>query len=504
MSGKSTGQSIWPKIPSPFVRAMLAGHSALGLAFAALIYIVCLTGTIAVLAHELHRWERPTAPMLESVTPQAVERIVSDAVARHPEMEHLFVSLPDDDMRRLSAYVDLPGENDPQYVADSTGRIVADGHAPWTDFLLNLHIFLHLPQSWGIFVVGATGVALLSSLISGLFAHPRVFRDAFHLRWGADKRLQEADLHNRIGVWGLPFHIIISLTGALIGLTTVIVGFLAFVLFQGDMDRAYSLFLPPEPVENHAPASLPLLAPMFETVMREAPTHSVSQVIYEHPGTAGQGVMFLTTAPGELSSFSTFTFDGAGAIQYKQIVADSTIGVKMLQAVSALHFGWFGGWALKLVYILLGAGLTVVTTSGVAVWLARRRAKGRPAPMWERAWIATVWSQPAALALAALAAFAAAGAPLVAVWALVTVGVIASGAAWTPAQISWRWRAVTALVLLALPFVHAAAVGVAGADAMVWPIDAAIIALGLLLAATLRTSARPAPEALAPAQEQPR
>ena len=33
-------QTIWPKVKPSFVSAMLAGHSALGLAFAVLIYVV--------------------------------------------------------------------------------------------------------------------------------------------------------------------------------------------------------------------------------------------------------------------------------------------------------------------------------------------------------------------------------------------------------------------------------------------------------------------------------
>src|SRR5262249_32489287 len=35
-----TGRPIWPAIPAGFVRAVLAGHSSLGLAFAALIFLV--------------------------------------------------------------------------------------------------------------------------------------------------------------------------------------------------------------------------------------------------------------------------------------------------------------------------------------------------------------------------------------------------------------------------------------------------------------------------------
>ena len=42
---RPAGKPIWPKVPAEFVRAMLAGHSALGLAFAALIYLVCFSGS---------------------------------------------------------------------------------------------------------------------------------------------------------------------------------------------------------------------------------------------------------------------------------------------------------------------------------------------------------------------------------------------------------------------------------------------------------------------------
>ena len=48
--------------------------------------------------------------------------------------------------------------------------------------------------------------------------HPRVLRDAFHLRLGGSRRLQEADLHNRLGIWALPFHFTLALTGALCAL----------------------------------------------------------------------------------------------------------------------------------------------------------------------------------------------------------------------------------------------------------------------------------------------
>ena len=81
------GKSIWPKIPAPFVRAVLAGHSALGLAFAALIFLVCFSGTVVVLLEEVGRWETPRQPPIESVTPQALQTLrdeLNRAAAKQP------------------------------------------------------------------------------------------------------------------------------------------------------------------------------------------------------------------------------------------------------------------------------------------------------------------------------------------------------------------------------------------------------------------------------------
>ncbi|WP_293408780.1 hypothetical protein [Phenylobacterium sp.] len=60
-------------------------------------------------------------------------------------------------------------------------------------------------------------------------------------------------------------------------------------------------------------------------------------------------------------------------------VEGSTLGEQILGVLVVLHFGWFGGWPIKVAYGLLGAGRTAVTAPSVAIWLARRRDKGRPA-----------------------------------------------------------------------------------------------------------------------------
>ena len=106
-------------------------------------------------------------------------------------------------------------------MTDGTGAIVAEEAHPWTQFVLDLHYYLHLPKKLGLTIVGALGVTLVGLSISGFLAHPSVFRDAFAFRFSGSARVAQADLHNRLSVWTSPFHVSIALTGAVLGLATL-------------------------------------------------------------------------------------------------------------------------------------------------------------------------------------------------------------------------------------------------------------------------------------------
>lgn len=193
----------------------------LGLAFAAIIYLVCLTGTIAVFAPDLQRLELPRAPAAAQLAPDAAARALGAAAKQVPGDVALNLTLPSP-ARSGARLIAFKGRFERNWAVAEDGGLTPL-EALWTEFLLYLHICLHRRRNWGGLLVSLTGVALLSSLVSGILAHPRVLRDAFHLRLGGSRRLQEADLHNRLGIWALPFHFTLALTG----LSTLIVAVLA-------------------------------------------------------------------------------------------------------------------------------------------------------------------------------------------------------------------------------------------------------------------------------------
>lgn len=471
---------LMSRIPAGFVRAVLRGHSSLGLAFAALIYLVCLSGSIAVFAHEFQRWESAAAPQVTDVTPDSVQTAFEGAIAKGgPGVEHVYITLPSADFPRLLLYVDAA--EDRQYLADSAGRIAPGSAFAWTEFITRLHINLHLPQTWGGFLVGLIGVALLSSLISGILAHPRIFRDAFHLRLGGSRRLQEADLHNRLGVWALPFHIIISLTGAFLGLTTIIVGVLGMAMFNGDVNKVYALFIPARPVDDPRPAPVLDLRPMFAKLPQDG--GRIEYIFTEHPAERGGAALFNVKHSDRLAGTDSYAFRRDATIYKAKPAATNNLGEDILAASGTLHFGWFGGGIVKIVYFALGLGLTYLAASGVNIWLARRRDKGRPAPGWERAWAATVWGQPAGIAAAAIAALVTGAiVPTIATWLIVSLAFLAAAIRLSATRLSAIGSVATgALILLAAAAHLALRGGIGTADGMAWIVNAALIAGGLFL-----------------------
>ena len=469
------------------VRAVLNGHSVLGIAFAAAIYIVCLSGTLSVFVRDFERWEQPVAPTFPVASDAAIGRAVAEMGNRAGANRNFYVLLPSDDFPRLllSSGNDAAGE---AWYADANGHLTTRAKSPWTDFLVDLHTRLHLPQTLGRFLVGLTGVALLSSLISGILAHPRIFRDAFHLRLGGSRRLEQADLHNRLGVWPLPFHVIVSLTGALLGLSTVIVGILALLVFRGDSQQVYALLAPPPAREDARPVPMPDVAGLIAMARERAPGAQLRQIEVSHWSRGDMRLELSASRPRLIAQQDSITFDAAGRIVAEKRPAGLTVGERILGALGQLHFGWFGGSAVRVAYGLLGLALCVVTASGITIWLARRRDKGRAAPAWERLWAAICWGQPVAMATTVALALLAHGrmpdGTLVTVWAAVTLlsAIIASAlASRSAADLARVGRCATGLLLLGAAGIHATISMRGATDLGGFAVDGAIVMIAIVL-----------------------
>ncbi len=404
MSGKN---SIWPSLSSKQVDRSLRAHSIMGLAISALLFIVCLSGTVAVFEDELGWWELPSTPMVTSVSPEAAQNALERAVAQDEGTTHAYLYLPRENWPRFVVATD----ND-VHAADATGQLVGGYETAWNDFLIHLHYYLHLPETFGMVIVAILGVFLVSMAISGVLAHPRIFRDAFRLKRLGGARIVQADLHNRMSVWTAPFHIIVAATGAMIGLFAVVAYVLALSSFEGDTRALSEAVFGEEPPVNKAPAPMARMDTAMTNLAGIAPDAPAFLAILHDPGTQGQHIGIYGEHMDRLIYGETYEFTAEGDYTGHQGASDGELGQQIANSMYRAHFGDFGSHWMKIAYFVLGGILCVIISSGMNIYFVKSAEKGNARPRMEAGWSGFVWGSCCMLAVTLALALLGSGAGL--------------------------------------------------------------------------------------------
>ena len=412
------------------VKRSLSAHAAIGLLAGALLYIVCLSGSLLVFYEEWQRLETPAAPKMTAIDPDAVQRGMETVLAREagkPPTTHFYVDMPLKELPTTRVITDTEA-----FHIDAQGRLAGTEEIAWSDFLYALHYTLNIPAAGGLVgttVVGALGMLLLALSLSGVIAHPRIFRDAFRLRTRHSGGVALADWHNRLSVWTLPFGLAIALTGAVLGLGSIAAYAGAARFYGGDIEALYGTIFGEEGKPNPARAPLPDIASALRYVQSNYPEARPTYVTVHNPGTAGQQVQITAEHPRHLIYGETYNFDAKGRFTGTGGTSDGDIGKQAAASNYGLHFGNFGGLIVKIAYFLFGLALTAVCATGTYIWLGKRRRRGIHEPRLRALWDGVVWGSPVALALTLAARFTLGnGAPFAAIFwsglALVIIGCV--------------------------------------------------------------------------------
>ena len=386
--------------PSSVKRA-LSAHAAIGLITGGLLYLVCLTGTVSVFYPELQRLEQAVAPEMESIAPDAVQRGVEAVLASEkgkPPTTHLYVHMPVEDLPRATITTDTQAVH-----LNADGSIAGPEEIAWSDFLVALHYTLNLPGLIGMTVVGALGAMILALSISGVVAHPRIFRDAFCLRARDHSGVGLADWHNRLSVWTLPFSTAIALTGAVIGLGSLTVWGLAELREKGDVLRVYAPLFGPEGKPDGRPAPAPDVAGVLRDMARRFPAVTITYVTLHEPQTVGQEVQVAARHSQRLIFGEYYRYDAGARYLGAAGMAEGDLGQQAAASTYSLHFGDYGGLVVKLAYVLFGAALTAICATGVYIWLGKRQRRGFAEPRLARLWDGIVWGGLLVLAITLVA-----------------------------------------------------------------------------------------------------
>ncbi|OWK30521.1 PepSY-associated TM helix domain-containing protein [Sphingomonas mucosissima] len=429
------------------VKRALSVHAAIGLVAGALLYLVSLTGAIAVFYQEWQRIEQRDAPEMSAIEPAAVQRAVEAVMASEkgkPLTTHLYVHLPVEPLPRTTITTDTQAVH-----VDRSGRIAGPEEIAWSDYLVQLHYTLNLPAVVGLTIVGGLGVMMLALALSGVVAHPRIFRDAFRLRARDRGGVGLADWHNRLSVWTLPFTLAIAFTGALIGVAYVTAFGVASTSYGGDLEAVYAPIFGAEGKPDKTPAPAPNVAAALDYMRAHHKDADVTYVTLHDPGTAGQHIQILGEHKRRLIFGEYYTFDASGRFHEIAGLANGTLGQQAAASNYRLHFGNFGGLPVKAAYFILGLVLTGICATGTYIWLGKRERRGIEEPRLRALWDAVVWGSPLMLAVTFVLRQASGNdTPLASVFWIGMAALL--GAAWFAAKRRGLERALKSALLVSL------------------------------------------------------
>ena len=382
-------------------KRLLAVHGWSGVLLGLFLYVVIVTGAVAVLSHEIGEWS------------------VSSARA-----EAAFGQPMDARIRELAETVDTKFKDDLFVEANTAGALVVFFHthginkngdpddlgvrfllAPETlkilrrdqgyfaempqdpqgaleHFLSTLHISLHAPNPVGLYLTGIAGFVMLFAVISGVILHRHLLRDLFVAPRLSSRLLNRRDRHILAGSWGLPFGFLVAFTGTFFSFAGAIgLPLVAMVSFGGDQVKMVETLVGAPAATDSSPARMANI----DTILRHSIADTGTQPDYfmvAHWRRA-DAKMQVTHGPAGRSiepanriyTMVTGTFDGTKP----DVGTKPSLGSKIFALMGPLHFGHFAGLLSKAIWTSLGLIMCYVTLSGLRLWVERRSA----APGWQ-------------------------------------------------------------------------------------------------------------------------
>lgn len=352
-------------------------HGWVSLPIWLLFCFICLTGTIAVLSHEI-TWltnpasralnpnDLPVKPVSELMTiveeayPSAA---VSGAMTLEPYMVNV-IMFSDADKPYAMAYVN-------QY----TGEIqqINEGMT-FAGFIRSLHAWLLFPwqsgYSLGYYLVCSMALFMLASLVTGLIVYKRFWRSFFapKLRVSQGKKTLLADLHKLSGVWSIWFIAIMAVTG---------LWYLVQAIFwHADID-----------IEPHAPLvaaeQLPFIqkgdvnpadpSVTFAQALTLAQTHFPDfQPSYVMKPEHNRD-MYHLSGSGEHIFYDQYSYNlsinpWTGEIA-RATSPETMTGIQTLMHIAdPLHYGTLGGIWTKIIWFIFGVILSGMSITGFMMW----------------------------------------------------------------------------------------------------------------------------------------
>ncbi|WP_016955794.1 PepSY-associated TM helix domain-containing protein [Catenovulum agarivorans] len=338
---------------------------------------VCLTGTIAVVSHEITWLVNPNARAVNSqqLPAKPIEQLIAAVEKAHPTADVTNVMRFEPYLATAVTFTDTDKPYAIAYVNQYTGEIQeVNNGVTFVGFMRSLHGWLLFPwqhsYSLGYYLVCIMAILMLGALITGLVVYKKFWKGffKFNLRTNQGKRTLFNDLHRLSGVWSIWFMLVMSLTGLWY--------LVQAICWHAEIE-----------IEPHAPM-IPVA--QLPSNLNEQPqvSYSLSDSIsiarqlypdfnpsYIHLPEHNRDTYHLSGA-GDFIFFDQYSYKlnvnpWTGAVEYKNDPSSMTLMQTLSHIADPLHYGTIGGLVTKFIWFVFGIILTGMSITGFCMWFLR-------------------------------------------------------------------------------------------------------------------------------------
>lgn len=353
-----------------------------GLISAAIIFFVCITGTIAVYCDEIMALSAGDARFVKEVkeTRKPAEELIDIIKKEFPKRNRPSYMVSYKDPERSVRFNTFSREEGLSmvYIDPYTGEILKDDGT-----IYFFYITVHLHNS---FLLGKTGqwiidiatIIFVLEIITGLYLwwpkkrNKKAMDAAFKIKTGSTKKRLNYDLHKVLGFYAAAVILLLSVTGLLIAFEPLSQSLMK--AFGADTTHDWQKELP-KYKEGQAPLEL---NPFIERSFEKYPDKKEMQIYTYRMDSSGYYMMRVANQVGLKSAQSPeyVIYDRFSGDEIK-LPESALKHEKVDNAIWVLHMGNWMGQIGKFITFLGGLIATSLPVTGFYIWWGKRKKNER-------------------------------------------------------------------------------------------------------------------------------
>jgi len=340
-------------------------HMITGLVSGFFIFIICLSGSLLVFKDEFNRLAYPA---VSGSGGQAItlDRAYASVKQTYPkaQISHCEIPASGNEIFIFSIFDsahDRGSKPFSVFVHPQTGVTMSfyPNRLYFMNWLAVLHNSFHAGKK-GEWLLGLVALLFLVSMVSGCILYRHKLADTILFR---KKVFRKGNLHQVIGTWALIFNLVMGITGF----------WMQRYVFKSSFYQS----------DNYTPVlkTSPPLPFNFDS--------SYKQLQKKYPDFTGHVVYFAQSSKGKTAVYGSNRFnsfihskkfadavmlDSAGGIARTAFVNEIDTDSRYDIINAQVHYGQYGGMAVKVLYGLLGMSGALLSITGFILWLRRKRS----------------------------------------------------------------------------------------------------------------------------------